>query len=99
MKKRDALRPETEYPHERVVDVTAIRNDVGGDLTLIETRSHNLNSTLYRISVAMAHLGWSIKSARISPWFGGARASFYVVNLKNYSEEEIILALSGALSP
>ena len=99
LKKRDPVRPETEYPHERVIDVTAVCNDVAGDLTLIETRSHSMNGALYRMAVAFAKQGWSVKSARISPWFGGARASFYVNGAKKMSEEEISLALNEALRP
>ncbi len=99
LQKRDAVRPETEYPHERVIDVTAVQNDAGGDFTLIETRSHRMNGALYRMSVALSKLGLSIKSARISPWFGGARASFYVEPAKNWREEDLVLALNDALSP
>ncbi len=62
--------------------VLAVHHEVSETLTLVETSGGEAKAMLYRVSVALARLGWDIHSARVSIWQGAARANFYVTGAR-----------------
>lgn len=57
-----------------------INNDLAEDSTVVEIKASNQPALLYRITRAMAALGWNIESARISTRGDVARDAFYVTD-------------------
>jgi UTP:GlnB (protein PII) uridylyltransferase len=77
--------------------VSEVRNDISEHFTVIETSGSDTRSALFRVARALSHLGWDIRSARVSLWRGVARTSFYVEGARHLSEDSVRSTLNQVL--
>lgn len=84
-------RPEPEAqpgPGAPAPEVRSVRTDLSQRYTVIEIGAADQQSALHRAAAALARLGWSILSARVSEWQGEIRSVFYVSGIPDLPPEE-----------
>ncbi len=78
--------------------IRSVRNDLSDTYSVVEAVGPDVPGTFYKVADSLSRQGWDIASARVSPWHGEARCSFYILGARGLREEDVREVLASVLA-